>query len=229
MLNFKINYQTKIRIFSLIHKFFYLFNLQLYYSKKTIFPKNLRLNEIIDVGVAYGTDFLIQNYPRAKYHLIEPNKKFWPFIEKELLKKIKGKLYKIGADEKKRRVKLYLLDVSSSFIKRENLKKKHPFEYIETSKLDLIFKNKKFKKKSLLKIDTEGYELKVLKGSIQVLKKIDYLILEVRINNVKTYNPSELISFCYKNNFIWKDILKVYYLKNGISYFDILFEKKILK
>ena len=78
----------------------------------------------------------------------------------------------------------------------------------------------------MLKIDTEGNELNILKGSTKILKKINYLMLEVRLKNIKTYNPSELISFCHKYKFFWDKVLEIYYVKNGISYFDLLLIKK---
>lgn len=35
---------------------------------------------IIDVGVATGTDFLINNYPDSYYYLVEPNPRYHSFI-----------------------------------------------------------------------------------------------------------------------------------------------------
>ena len=52
--------------------------------------KNLTIKNIIDVGVANGTDFLLENYPKANYLLVEPYKKFHPNIENNLLKIYKG-------------------------------------------------------------------------------------------------------------------------------------------
>lgn len=219
-----LSYKTKVKIYDLIRDFFNIFNLQFYYSKKLSMPKNLGIELIIDVGVAYGTDFLLDNYPKAKYILIEPYKKFWPFIENKLLKRINGKLFKIGLDIKKGKKKFYLLDVSSSLIKRKNMPK-HSFHLINVDKLDNVL-NFRINKKSLLKIDTEGNELNVLKGAKKILKKINYLLLEIRIDQIKTYNPSELISFCYKNGFIWKQILDISYSKFGVNYLDVLFERK---
>jgi len=219
-----LQYKAKIKLYNLIHNFFSYFNLQFYYTKKLSIPKNLDIKFIIDVGVAHGTDFLLDNYPRAKYFLIEPYSKFWPYIENNILKKVKGKLFKIGADKKKGQKKFFLLDVSSSLIKRENIPK-HSVRFINVDKLDNII-NFDIDKKTLLKIDTEGNELNVLKGAKKILKKINYLVLEIRIDQIKTYNPSELISFCNKYGFIWKQILDISYSKTGVNYLDVLFERK---
>ena len=61
-----MSYKIKLKIFSLISKFFYFFGFQIFYSKKEIFPKNLNIKKIIDVGVANGTEILLNNYPIAK-------------------------------------------------------------------------------------------------------------------------------------------------------------------
>jgi len=217
-------YKIKVKLYILIHNFFSYFNLQFYYTKKLSIPKNLDIKLIIDVGVAQGTNFLLDNYPKAKYILIEPYSKFWPFIENNLLKKVNGKLFKIGADIKKGRKKFFLLDVSSSLIKRKNMPK-HSYRFINVDKLENII-NFDINKKCLLKIDTEGNELNVLKGAKKILKKINYLILEIRMDQIKTYNPSELISFCNIYGFIWKQIIDISYSKTGVNYLDVLFERK---
>jgi len=65
-----MNYNTKIRIFKSIRIFFNFFNLQLFYSKKVNYLKNLQINNIIDVGVADGTDFLFKIFLRRNIFLL---------------------------------------------------------------------------------------------------------------------------------------------------------------
>ena len=93
--------------------------------------------------------------------------------------------------------------------------------------LSLLLNLYNIPKNTLLKIDTEGYELEVLKGSEKLLKNIDYCIIEVRLENINTYNPSEIINFLYEKNFIFHKILKIYYAKYGIDFIDVLFKKNI--
>ncbi len=80
----------------------------------------------------------------------------------------------------------------------------------------------------MLKIDCEGGELDVLKGANNILEKVSYVIVEVRLQKIKTYNPSEIINFLYEKNFLWNKILDVYFAKDDIDYIDILFLKKNL-
>ena len=95
---------------------------------------------------------------------------------------------------------------------------------VNLDKLDNILNEIKLEN-ALLKIDTEGYELEVLKGANDILKKVDYCIIEVRLQNIDTYNSSELINYLYERNFKIHKILKVYYVKDGIDFMDILFKK----
>lgn len=218
-------YKIKIRLFDYLHNFLYLFGFQIFYSKKASLQKNLIIKNIIDVGVARGTDFLLKNYPNANYFFIEPYVKFHTYIEQNLIKDYNGKLFKYGAHNKNGIKKLYLSDVASTFFEKRNGQNK-AYQKVKVDKLDNILKKENISKNTLLKIDTEGNELNVLKGSKNILKKINYLVLEVRLNNMNTYNPSELIAYCYKRGFIWDSILNVGYVKNGISYIDVVFKKK---
>lgn len=220
-----LNYKKKLAIFRIIRKLFKLFNLKIFYSKDVNYLKDLKIETVIDVGVANGTKELLENFPNSFFYFIEPNPRYWDFIEKKLLKKFKGTLYKTAAGNKTGEEVFFGSGITSSFLERQDMK-----DVIKTmvkiDKLDNFLLDKKFKN-TLLKIDTEGYELEVLKGSEKLLKNIDYCIIEVRLENINTYNPSEIINFLYEKNFIFHKILKIYYAKYGIDFIDVLFKKNI--
>ena len=220
-----LSYSKKIAFFRIIRKLFKLFNLKIFYSKEINYLKELKIETVIDVGVANGTKELLKNFPNSFFYFIEPNPKYWDFIEKKLLKKFKGTLYKTAAGNKTGEEDFFDSGVTSSFIQRQDFKLKNKIT-VKIDKLDNFLLNKKFKN-ALLKIDTEGYELEVLKGSERLLKNIDYCIIEVRLNNINTYNPSDLINYLYQRNFYFDKILKVYYVKYGIDFIDVLFKKNI--
>ena len=198
-----------------------MFDFQIFYSKKINYLKELNIKNVIDVGVATGTKELLYNFPNAYYHLIEPNPTFHEYIYKNLLKKFKGKLYKIAAGNKSGTFEFYDFGATSGFLKRQDYKITKKIK-VKLDKLDNIIKPKK---KTLLKIDTEGYELEVLKGANKILNIADYCIIELRLQNIKTYNPSEIINYLYEKKFHLHAILKIYYVKNGIDFMDILFKK----
>ena len=223
-----MNYSTKIKIFKLVRAFFNSFNFQLFYSKKINYLKDLKVDTIIDIGVADGTKFLLDNFPKAKYFFVEPNPIYHKKIKDILLKKYHGKLFKIAAGNETGELEFFDQGVTSSILQREDYKLTKKIK-INIDTLDNIIKKEIILGKTLLKIDTEGFELDVLKGSNEILKKIDYCIIETRLQKIKTYNPSDLISFLKENNFYWDKILKVYYAKDGIDFLDILFIKKNTK
>ena len=222
---FKLKYQTKLKLFSIFRNFFKKFNLHIFYYKKKNYLKDFKVDNIIDIGVAEGTDFLLKEFPKAKFFFIEPNPFFFNFIENTLLKKYNSKLFKVAAGNENGPKKLWSSEGFSSFYERQDYKVKEEIE-VNISKLDEILKNESLNGKNLLKIDTEGFELEVLKGATKILESISYLVLELRIENINTYNPSEIISFLYNKNFIFYKIIKISYTKNGISYMDVIFVKK---
>jgi len=224
---FKISYTTKRKLFTFFRNIFKKINFHIYYYKEANYFKNIEVDNIIDVGVAHGTDFLLNNFPKAEFFLIEPNPFFFNFIEKNIIEKYNGKLFKVAAGNETGKKKFWHSDEAyiSTFIQRDDYKLKKQID-VNVAKLDDILKDEKLNGKSLLKIDTEGYELEVLKGAERLLSKVNYLVIEIRLENIQTYNPSEIISFLFNKNFILHKIIKVNFYKNGISYIDAIFLKK---
>jgi FkbM family methyltransferase len=75
----------------------------------------------------------------------------------------------------------------------------------------------------LLKIDTEGYELEVLRGASEVLKEVSYVVLEAPLtqNFEGSYTLSELIRFMAESGF---EVFQV--LKAGNNNVDLLLSKQ---
>ena len=67
--------------------------------------------------------------------------------------------------------------------------------------------NEKISHPVLIKIDVQGYELEVLRGANNLLKKTDYLLLEVSKNEMYQNQPieKEVVEYLKNLNF---DILK---------------------
>tara|TARA_X000000950_G_C13837602_1_gene628842 strand:+ start:15 stop:680 length:666 start_codon:yes stop_codon:yes gene_type:complete len=219
-----MNFQTKLKLFKIIQLCFSKLNLKIFYTKDQDFSKNLIVKNIIDVGVEKGTNFLIKKFPKANFFLIEANPLFYNYLENQFLKKYRGKLFKIAAGSKSESKFFYQSGPISSFFKRDNFNFKKKIK-IKIKTLDKILVKEKFSKNTLLKIDCEGGELDVLRGAVKTLSKVNYVVVELRLQKIKTYNPSDIISFLYENKFKWKQVLKVYYAKEGIDYMDILFVK----
>jgi FkbM family methyltransferase len=102
---------------------------------------------------------------------------------------------------------------------------------VKTITLDEYINFNKIKKINILKIDTQGHELNVLKGSIKTLKKnlIDFIEVEIilcdyYINKVKLYEIDHIMN---KNNYELFDLQGFNYSKkNKIKWFDMLYINK---
>ena len=54
----------------------------------------------------------------------------------------------------------------------------------------------------LLKIDTEGHELEVLKSGIKTLSKVKFILIEFRLNDMYlNYSSIKIHNFLKQNNF----------------------------
>ncbi|MDB4081871.1 FkbM family methyltransferase [Candidatus Pelagibacter sp.] len=194
---------------------------------------------IIDIGSNKGQFILLMEK-------IFPNKivySFEPIIE--MLKKQK-KFYKY-----KKNITFHNLALGSSICSKEflitsrmdsssflkvvsNTNKSKNYSVIEkrdikVSTLDEIFLNEKISHPILIKMDVQGYELEVLKGANDLLKKIDYLLLEVSENEMYQNQPTEKIIVEYLKNFNFEiyrsnDWLKIQ--NTNFNQRDIIFQKK---
>jgi len=188
---------------------------------------------IIDVGVATGTDFLINNYPNSYYYLVEPNPRYHPFIRNKLLAKVQGELLPVGAGPANAELHLYDAKKASSFLSRDWDKFKDADKILVPVKtLDCLLpkvtaNNQEPVESILLKIDTEGFELGVLKGSQNLIsnKRLRWIIVETRLTGIDTYNASELISSLLTMGFECDSVINIGDKPHGINYLDILFRR----
>ena len=76
-------------------------------------------------------------------------------------------------------------------------------ESVQVETIDNFFFEKHLDKIDILKIDTLGFEYKVLKGGEKSLPKINLIIVEFRTHDAYLdYNPDVIHEFLVKNNFL---------------------------
>lgn len=198
------------------------------------------INTLIDVGSNKGQFVLlcIKFFPNLLIYSFEPIKE--ALIRQKNLLNFKNNIYfyNTGIGNKNKIINFFITNRadSSSFLtinKSKNYNKNYYVKEkrkIKIQKLDQILNNKKLIKPVLIKIDVQGFELEVLKGSKKTLPNIDYLLLEVSKNQM--YNKQaielEIINFLKKEKFIimesskWKKINNTEFMQR-----DILFKRKI--
>ena len=212
-------------------------------SKKQFYKKLITRNPtIIDVGANRGQsiDFFKKIFPKSKIYAFEPTRLF-EFLIKKYKKNKNIKISSFAVHSKKARKKIYyhtfktrnVLGLSGFYkinkqskdhIRLNTLKRKDILKNINHSfvvnciSLDEFLIRKKIKKIDLLKIDTQGNELNVLKGSKKILKNIKFIKLELMLYDYyeKSYSISEIDSFLMKYNFKIFNIIEVN--QNPVNY-----------
>ena len=75
-------------------------------------------------------------------------------------------------------------------------------EEINTTTFDIFFKYTIFDQSTLLKIDTEGYEIHVLNGSSKKINEVKFILIENQFSNMyKNVNFKDCHDFLIKKNF----------------------------
>jgi len=175
--------------------------------------KYLGENEnFIDVGANFGlwslyASLIIKNGKVFSYEPVSINYK--RLLENIRLNNIKNiKTFKLGISNKEEELEIFIPeDLGSSSIVSIYSKKT---EKIKLKSLD----NLDFENIKLIKIDVEGFELKVLEGAKQILKlQRPIIIIEIVESNLNSANSSskEILNFLTSVNY------SIYSYKNGVE------------
>tara|TARA_B100000886_G_scaffold294129_1_gene220492 strand:- start:1339 stop:2016 length:678 start_codon:yes stop_codon:yes gene_type:complete len=199
----------------------------------------LDIEKIIDIGAHKG-EFLESVLKIEKvnsFYAFEPQKSIFKKLNEKFSDNHKVTLFNYAMDKEvtNKKLKINKLSMTSSladinekslYLKFKNFltfsKSNFEDEYlIQTNTVDKIFGNINLQK-TLLKIDVEGFETNVIKGSKMKLKEIPFILLENQFgNHYKNNNFSDIIRLLSEQNFI---ICKKF-LFPTLHYQDVLFKK----
>lgn len=162
---------------------------------------------IIDVGANYGDLGIHLSRFSPRIYGFEPD--VAPF--RALKENNYYKTFKIACSDQKGVSKFYLnsLSADSSLLKS---KPNQEFTEIETDTLDNIFREKN--KIKLIKVEAEGFEPEIIKGSMKILKKTEFICVDggpergldksqtiEELTNILTQNNFEMVFLnVYKNS-----------------------------
>lgn len=179
----------------------------------------------IDIGFGpSGSPHLIKKFNRhnTELILIDPLKESESFA-KSSLKKEDYTFYRCAVGSYNGSLKLHVEKNlgRSTLLKVTNINFNGPD--IDNRKVNLLtldsimknhvikkIKNKKRNMKIGIKIDTEGYELEVIKGAVKTLKKTEFVLLEARHNHIsfnRQYKLSKLMKLMSDNRFFLERII----------------------
>jgi FkbM family methyltransferase len=171
------------------------------------------IQTIIDVGVLDGTPSLYKAFPESNLILIEALPEYSGACEKIVGDHPGGgKYFMVAAGDSDSFLEFYRLrdsrrssalkSVISPAMEAEKIR-------VPVRRLDTLLPSEPLKGNVLLKIDTEGFELQVLSGSIGLLPKIKWIIAEtsVRLRHQESYRFADLACFMRDQGFCFYDAL----------------------
>jgi len=211
-------------LFDLIDKYIHQNNIINFIKKN-----NLDIKTFIDVGAHKGkyTDLILKNCEINKVLIIEPQKNIYNYLKLKYKYKNKISVYNFAASDqnKVKKFNLNKHDLTSSLAELNqqnqylNIKSKlfgtnlkgmiKNKVTIKTMKLNSLIEKQRMKEIDLIKIDTEGHELQVLKGLGNKIKIIKVILIEFHNNNTYVgYDSKEIEMILKKNNFQLKKKIK---------------------
>lgn len=202
-------------------------------GERITLPEYPGVETIIDVGVAGGTPWLYDRFKTQHLILVEPLN-----VVSTLQERLSGRSYEIhecaaAAAEGHLEMNFDVTQPSlSSLLERTKLTKRagHRIErrVVPARTIDSIVAKTRFPTSRVgLKIDSEGFELEVLKGSTATLKKCAFVVCEASIERrfEHSYDFSDLVVFMQQRNFTVRKILDVGADRQGVvRMVDVLFE-----
>lgn len=193
----------------------------------------LQPKTIIDVGAASGTPALYEVFPQARHILIEPLEEYIPHLN-SLVDKLEQAEYIIAAATAKTgnlMINVHPDLVGSSLYKEDEDSDVNGVERtIPAMTLDNICSERGTESPYLIKIDTQGSELEVLKGAHTILKDTEFVILEVSFFEFFKGGPQvyDCLNFMKHLGFVAYDIFDLQYrlLDGAMSQVDIAFVRE---
>ena len=190
---------------------------------------------LIDVGSNKGQFGLLTRkfFPDIKIHSFEPQ-----IEELNIQKKILGSNninyynFALGSEEKISNLYITERKDSSSLLKPiETNSKKYlakEIRKISVKRLDKLPGLNNIERPSILKLDVQGFELEVLKGSNEILNFIDYIITEVSFVEIYENQVMEnkLVDFIQSKSFKLEAKCNLSKIGNQFFQEDVLFTKK---
>ena len=192
----------------------------------------------IDVGANLGgyTDLLLKNANLKELHIFEPSKKCIGYLKSKYIRK--NIFINDNALSNTNKITTFYENevLSQSSLNNRKNKFNSNLKNIETYKVNCVsldnyyFLNLKKKQIDLLKIDAEGEDLKVLKGSTKLLKNKKIKLIKIELlNSIDIQNKSninEIIIFLDKYKYFMASIVKTKFVNEKLLMMDVYFTYK---
>lgn len=167
---------------------------------------------ILDIGAYEGqwAKSVGGIFPEAKVLMIEGQKSKEGILT-EISKELRGSSLRIALlGSEKKTVEFNIYETASSVLKEHN-ETGAAIESRSLELLDELVKNTGFEYPDLIKIDTQGYELEILRGGLNTLSHAKAVLLEVSFLDIYNNTPlaDDVLSFMKSNGFVLYDICSI--------------------
>lgn len=193
---------------------------------------------LVDAGVAYGSPYphdhsLYQAYPDAYLVLVEPLVEFDPYIQ-EILRDRQGIHLATALGDAEGEA---VIQIDRNWIACSSIETRAPIEFsgefagtrtIPVTTLDAVLRKHPLKPPFGLKIDTEGWEYRVVNEATEFLKATQFVIAEVAVADrfVGGYSFAEFIAFMDGAGFSACDFLDIGRAADSrVTFIDIVFRQ----
>jgi FkbM family methyltransferase len=177
---------------------------------------------VIDVGVADGTPDLYSRYPNAFLDLFEPHPVYQAHLEATVMKQRPARLHKMGLGSTEATSTLYLKGRTGSTMVADRGRGQID---IPVRRLDAVLTPGMIRRPCLLKIDTEGYELEVLRGAEALIPYVDCIVSEVHFASPKMYRPRDIIGYLDNLGFQMSEMLDFHSGQGRVWCADFVFRR----
>ena len=191
---------------------------------------------IFDVGANRGQSLREYSalFPSSELHAFEPNSDLNSYISREILKFPHNRFHLLniglGSTEEEREFNIYADDGVSSFLKAETfLPALNASSWSLQSNDPLLLKtldmytSESGSAPDILKIDTQGFDLEVLKGGQEVLKSGEISIIGIEVLFAKNYQKQgyfwDIASFLFNHGYQLYDFTRLVHTTRGNLYF----------
>ena len=195
---------------------------------------------IIDAGANVGQS--VQKYkeifPNAVIHSFEPVRKVYEQLEKNTRHYDGVSVYNMALGSQEGKITFYEYDdhVNSSALPMGSALSQHNVYHetqVECSTLDIQAAKNNINHINILKLDTQGFDLEVLKGASKLIKenKIDVVMIEHIVAELYKNSPkySEQVKFFEDHNFQLVVSYRLNWDKGVVTWFDSVYKREGLK